>query len=145
MVLGHATRGSGRLPEREREVRLVDAGHDVVLDERLHALDGRLRKYEDRPLNAGAAQLEAFLHRGDGELIGPGGVHRVDTADRPVAVGIGLDHAHHADAAGEAALERRRVAPQRREVDLDPGPPVVGADFLCHGRSFRTLQARVLV
>ena len=137
VVAGDAPGGRGGLSEGEREVGLVDGRHDVVLDERAHRLDGRLREHEDGGLHARRAQRDALGHRGDGELVGPAHAHRLGAAGGAVAIRVGLDHAHHAHAAREAALERRRVAANRREVDLDPRPPVVGADFLCHGRSFR--------
>ena len=137
VISGDAPGGRGGLAKGEREVGLVDGRHDVVLDERAHRLDGRLREHEDGGLHARLTQRDALGNGGDGELVGPAHAHRLDAAGGAMAVRVGLDHAHHAHAARETALERRRVAANRRKVDLDPRPPVVGADFLCHGRSFR--------
>ena len=91
-----------------------------MLHERAHAVHGRLGEHQNRPLHARLAQRHALGHRGHGELVGPGGVHRLHARNGAMAVGVGLDHTHQLDAAPDLPSERGGVAPQRREVDLNP-------------------------
>ena len=104
MVLAHLVERRGALTIGKGELGRVDARHDVVLNEGLDALHRRLGEDEDRPGDACTAQLEALLHRGDGELVRAGGMHDLHALDGAVSIGIRLDDGHHAHARLELLL-----------------------------------------
>ena len=124
VVLGHLALGCRRLAEREREVHLVDGRHEVVLHERAHAADRRLREYENRRVEARLAKLDALGDRRHGELVGTSRPQRLGAGHGSVPVGIRLDDGHHLGAGSNLGPERLCIATQGGEVNLDPRPPV---------------------
>src|SRR5690606_32740744 len=86
-------------------------------------------QHQDRYRNAGPAQRDALLHEGDPELVHALRLQVAGDTHQPVAVGIGLDDAHHRHA--DAAADRAQVARERVEVDDDPGGALDGG--IVHG------------
>ena len=126
MVAADLAGSGGGLAVDQGEVAREDRRHEVVGDEHVDAVDGRLGQDEDGCVDAALAQLDTLVDRGDGELVGPGGEHGLGTGDGAMAVCIGLDDGHELHAAGKQRLEGMGVAPERSQIDLDPRPARLG-------------------
>ena len=120
---------SGELRAADGRQQLVEerpvAGRDGdPLPRRLGGPGGRDRiEHEDRARDAALAELERLVERRDAEPFDAGGLERPCDGNRPVAVGVGLDHRPDRHAGTGQLPERLQVAAQRVEVDLEPGRP----------------------
>ena len=75
---------------------------------------------EDRERDPGVAQLQRLVEGRDGEAIRAGGLEGERDRDGAMPVRVGLDDGFHADARPRDRAQRREVAAQRVEVELQP-------------------------
>ena len=97
-----------------------DALDQVVGDEIFGK--GRIGRAEDqdRGLEAGLTQANAFVDAGHGQHVGAGGQNRAGHLEHAVAVAVGLDHGYHPGLGASDAPQLPHIVGDGGEVDLGP-------------------------
>ena len=116
----------GSLSVGKRKVNRVDGRHNVKAHEVWNGGNWRLRKHQNRIIDARATQLNTLVNRCNGKLIGAHGLHGFSALSSAMAVCVSLNHAHHLDTTVKLGLKRLYVMADGRKINLYPSPSILG-------------------